>query len=119
MINQANHRIAVYIPSTLNGNEPAPSALVSEWVTTAKKTFAELFGGYTAYRAVGGWISPIHGLVEEPVVVVASHTDDHGLSLVGEVKAFAASVASGLQQEAVSVEVDNALQFVSPLSVAA
>ena len=59
------------------------------------------------------------GLVEEPVTVVASFTDDHGLNRLNEVKAFAAKMGRALSQEAVAVEVDHRLEFVTPLEVAA
>lgn len=114
-----NHRISVYIPSTTQDNEPAPADLIAEWVRTAKKKFAKLFGGFTAYRAVGGWVSPVHGLVEEPVTVITSFTDDHGLDRLGEVEEFAATVADALGQEAVTLEIDNSLQFVGALAAAA
>lgn len=116
---QASHRVAIYIPSTMNGNEPAPDRVIDQWVMTAKMKFANLFGGFTAYRAVGGWVSPVHGLVEEPVTVVTSFTDNDGLGLVGEVEELAANLAEALGQEAVAVEVDNRLQFISPLCAAA
>ena len=114
-----NHRIAVYIPSTTNGNQQAPADLIAKWVKSAKLKFANLFGGFTSYKAVGGWVSPTHGLIEEPVVVVASHTDDDGLDRLGEVEEFAAAVADSLGQEAVTIEVDNSLQFVGPLAAVA
>lgn len=114
-----NHRISLYIPSTINGNEPAPADLIARWVKSAKLKFSELFGGFTSYKAVGGWMSPIHGLIEEPVTVVASHTDDDGLDRLGEVEEFAAAVAEALGQEAVTLEIDNSLQFIGALAAAA
>lgn len=114
-----SHKIAVYIPSTVNGHEPAPADLIAKWVKSAKLKFAELFGGFTAHKAVGGWVSPIHGLVEEPVTVITSFTDDDGLDRLGEVEEFAAAVAEALGQEAVTVEIDNSLQFVGALTAAA
>lgn len=113
------HRVAIYIPSTINGNEPAPAHLIARWVKSAKLKFAELFGGFTAHRAVGGWMSQVHGLVEEPVTVVTAFTDDAGLDRLGEVEDFAAAVAEALGQEAVSVEIDNSLQFIGALAAAA
>lgn len=44
--------------------------------------------------------------------VVASHTDDAGLDRLGEVEEFAAAVAEALGPEAVTLEIDNSLQFV-------
>jgi hypothetical protein len=114
-----NHRVAVVIPSTINVNENAGRETVAEWVKAAKVKLADLFGGFTAYSAVGGWMSPVHGLVEEPVTVVSSFTDKAGLERLPEVKALAAEMAGVLAQEAVAVEVDNSLQFVPPLKLAA
>lgn len=113
------HKIAVIIPSTANINESAPEETINKWIKSAKIRFAELFGGFTSTNAVGGWVSPIHGLVEESVTIVSSFTDDIGLTRLGEVKAFASRLAEALSQEAVAVEVDHSLQFVTPLSVAA
>lgn len=113
-----NHKIGLIIPSTVNVNEAASPETVKKWVKCAKVQFAELFGGFTSHNAVGGWMSG-QGLVEEPVTVVASFTDDHGLNRLGVVKAFAAKMGRALGQEAVAVEVDHSLHFVPPLGVAA
>ncbi len=114
-----NHKISVIIPSTVNANEAASSETVNKWVRSAKTQFAELFGGFTSQNAVGGWLSPKHGLIEENVTVVSSFTDDHGLNHLGEVKAFAAKMGRALSQEAVALEVDHSLQFIPPLRIAA
>ena len=114
-----NHRISIYIPSTKNGNQPAPADLIAKWVKSAKIKFAKLFGGYTAHKAVGGWVSLNHGLIEESVTLITSHTDDDGLDRISEVEEFAATVAEALGQEAVTIEVDNSLQFVGALAAAA
>jgi hypothetical protein len=58
-------------------------------------------------------------LVEEPVTVVASFTDEQGLTRLGDVKALASQLAHGLKQEAVAIEVDHALHFVPPLAAVA
>jgi len=113
-----NHKIGIVIPSTVNVNEAAPTEIVSKWVKCAKKQFAELFGGFTSHNAVGGWLSPEHGLIEENVTVVSSFTDDRGLNRLNEVKLFAAKMGRALSQEAVAVEVDHSLHFVPPLGVA-
>ena len=114
-----NHKIAVIIPSTLNANRDASPEIVNRWVKCAKVQFAHLFGGFTSHNAVGGWLSPEHGLIEENVTVVSSFTDDHGLNRLGDVKAFAAKMGRALSQEAVAVEVDHSLHFIPPLGVAA
>lgn len=114
-----NHKIAVIIPSTTNVNESASTETINQWIKSAKTRFAQLFGGFTSYSAVGGWMSPEHGLVEENVTVVSSFTDEIGLSRLADVMAFASSMAKALSQEAVAVEVDHRMEFVSPLAMAA
>jgi len=110
-----NRRIAVYIPSTVKGNVPAPVALVEKWVKAAKVKLATLFGGFTATPGQGGWFSPEHGLIEEAVTIVASFTDDDGIRKHSEaVREFALLVAVAMEQEAVSVQIDNGLEFISP-----
>lgn len=113
-----NHKVAVFIPSTTNINEAASIETINQWIRSAKIRFAELFGGFTSHNAIGGWMSPIHGLVEESVTVVASFTDESGLAHLGEVKAFASRLAEALFQEAVAVEVDHSLHFITPVAVA-
>jgi len=54
-------------------------------------------------------MSPIHGLIEEPVTIITSFTDDDGLDRLGEVEEFAVAVAEALGQEAVTLEIDNSL----------
>lgn len=112
------HRIAVIVPSTVNASEAASHEVVAKWIKAAKMNFARLFGGFTAHKAVGGWVSQEHGLIEESVTVIASYTDEDGLGFVEAVKEFAAQMAEALGQEAVSVEVDHQLEFVSPLALA-
>jgi len=48
-----NVKIAVYVPSTVKGNQPAPSALIAKWVRESKIRLANLFGGFTSYHAEG------------------------------------------------------------------
>jgi prepilin signal peptidase PulO-like enzyme (type II secretory pathway) len=116
---RSNHKVAVIIPSTVNVSEAASSEEVAKWIKATKVKLANLFGGFTSYSAVGGWVSPTHGLVEEDVTIVSSFTDETGLKRLPEVKAFAAELAAGMGQEAVGVEVDHALHFVPPLAAAA
>lgn len=113
-----NHKISLIIPSTMNVSDEAPAHTVSKWVGCAKKQFAELFGGFTAFAAVGGWMSA-QGLVEESVTIVASYTDAIGLKKFDEVKAFASRMAFAMSQEAVAIEVDHRMEFVPPLALAA
>jgi len=113
-----NHRIGIVIPSTINVKEAAPNEIVNKWVRCAKVRFSELFGGFMSQNAVGGWMSPKHGLIEENVTVVSAFTDDYGLNRLNEVKAFAAKMGKAMSQESVAVEVDHRLELIPPLGVA-
>lgn len=113
-----NHKIALFIPSTIHVSEFAAPELIAQWIKRAKIEFAELFGGFTSYEALGGWMSA-QGLVEEPVTVVSSFTDDNGLDHLGEVRLLAEELAMALFQEAVAIEIDSQMEFISPLAVAA
>lgn len=108
-----NRKVAIYVPSTVNGNSPAPVETVKKWVARAKTKFALLFGGFTAFVANGGWYSSQNGLIEEQIVVVQSYTDDNGMGKMPEVLALAKEIAADMSQECVSVEHDGALTFVN------
>ena len=105
-----NHKIAIYVPSTKNGNQPAPE-LASIWRAKAQEKFAKLFGGFTEYAAKGGWWSDDHGLIQEDIAVVVAFAGD--LKKVYEVREFAILLQQAMGQECVSLEVDNTLEFVS------
>lgn len=107
-----NHKIAVYVPSTINGNTPAPQTLIDQWVRASKIKLANLFGGFTAYHGEGGWYSPEHGLIEESVTIVQAYTDEEGLSKVPQVRELAKEIAQAMSQEVVSVEVNGELHFI-------
>lgn len=111
-----NHMVAIYVPSTFAVGGKATPVLIEKWSFAAKQMMAKLFGGFTAYHAQGGWVSHDGtGLVSENILVVKAYTNDVGLSQHLEtVKQFAAEMAADMLQEAVSVEVDNTLDFVSP-----
>ena len=108
------HKIAIFIPSTVDGNQPAPSDLIHKMVQWAKMQFANRFGGFTVTQATGGYISPVHGLIEEEITIVASYCNDDDLSNVQEIRDFAAIVAKTMTQESVTVEVDGVVDFISP-----
>lgn len=107
------HKIAIYVPSTVNGNNPAPADQIDKWVRASKIKLANLFGGFTSYVAQGGWFSAEHGLVEESIIVVLAYTDDEGLTKLDKVNELAKEIANDMGQEAVSVEVDGTLNFIS------
>jgi hypothetical protein len=111
--NKVAFKVAVYVPSTLKGNQPAPPELIEKWVRASKIKMAGLFGGFTTLTGQGGWLSDTHGLIEETVTMVRSFTDEEGLKRIGEVKELAKQMAIEMEQEAISVEVAGELNFIT------
>ena len=107
-----NHKIAIYIPSTINGNVAAPTEMIEKWLRASKIKLASLFGGFTSYSGMGGWMSDTHGLIEEPVIIVQAFADTDGLAQLDQVRELAKEMASDMGQEMVSVEVDGTLNFI-------
>ena len=105
-------RIAVYIPSTVNAVENS-GELAEQITNRAAEKMSVLFGGATIQPAEGSWISDEHGYIKESVNIVYSYTDEQKLEqFAADVHALAVYVRDVMKQEAVSVEINNALYFV-------
>lgn len=62
-----NAKVAIYVPSTTDVNQPCDNKVVVNKVMTA---FSKWFGGCTSTPAVGGWVSNSGALVVENVTIV-------------------------------------------------
>jgi hypothetical protein len=115
-----DHKVALYIPSTVAVNKPCPD-LQGRMTDLALEQLSRLFGGATRLPAVGAWVSETHGLVKEPINFVFSFTDETTLSRhVDAVLGLAAQIGAEMLQEAVAVEIDGQLHLVdSKAAVAA
>lgn len=104
------HRVAVYVPGTNGVNTAADNA---RYVKMAAATLSNLFGGATATPAVGYWVSDAAGLVEEKTTVVYSYAAgahlERGLDVVID---FCADMRAELQQEAISLAIDDSMYFI-------
>ena len=109
---QLNHQIAVFVPSTFDGNKPA-KRMQKKAVKHAARRFCRYFGGCTATTATGFWNSPTKGLIpERQVIVYANCTEADKAKYTEAVTTFAKALCRWMKQEAVTVQIDNALQFV-------
>lgn len=109
---QLNHKICIYIPSTFDGNKPA-KRLQKKVSRKAAQRLATLFGGSTATKAVGFWVSKEKGLIPEAQTLIYSYcTESDKTAHLESVKTFAKAVCRWMKQEAVSIEIDNTLQFI-------
>lgn len=109
---QLNHKICIYVPSTFGGNKPA-KRMQRKAVKKAAGRFSRLFGGATAQQANGFWFSSEKGLIPEVQTLVYSYcTEADKDAHLESVKTFAQALCRWMKQEAVSIEIDNTLQFI-------
>lgn len=102
-----DQRIAVYVPATDNANEAVNNDAM---VKKCAALLSDLFGGATIQESRGAWLSEKHGLILEDTTVVYAYCTADGLRDHAEkVEAFALDMKAAMHQEAVSVEVNNAL----------
>lgn len=110
-----DRKVTIYVPGTTGRTTPDPEAQAT-WVDMVLEFLAVQFGGGTADApSTGAWMSPEHGLIKEPVVKVYSYTNVEGLQNgISAVLEFVGRIAREMGQEAVSVDFDGSLRFVTP-----
>lgn len=107
-----NHRISIFVPSTVDGNKPA-KRLAKKEAKRAAKYLCTYFGGATQQAAQGYWISDTKGLIkEEQTVIFAQCTEADREAHTAKVMAYAKRLARRMRQEAVTVVVDSEMYFI-------
>lgn len=116
-----DQRITVYVPGTINVDQPLGRKEQRAIVNRTLGHLAGLFGGATADSpSTGAYVSKTKGLVLERIVKVYAFTDKKTLAdNLSEVIQYAGFLAQELGQESVSVEVNGALHFVESIKQAA
>lgn len=105
-----DRKIALYIPAT---SGPAAACDNSAEVERAAALLSEAFGGATIQPGRGAWLSPSAGLVLENTTLVYAFTTAEGLEAgIDAVVDFAEAIKEEMQQEAVSLEIDNVLYII-------
>ena len=102
---ELNHKIAVYVPSTMSIDKPDNTAQLAMIDRIARDLSAK-FGGATAESVTGYWVSDTAGLVKESPVRVWAYADN-GYGLKDYAIALAERVKSEMSQDAVLCEVDS------------
>jgi len=109
-----NHKIAIYIPSTYNINESIPEAIHQKWVDEAATLLSESFGGATATKCMGYWVSDTKGLVKEHPTMVFAYCKESDLQLnIDDIVDFARLMNKELKQDAIGLELDNKMGFIA------
>jgi len=102
--------IKIYIPGTINVNQAIDN---SKYIDMALNLFSGFFGGSTKYKAIGTWISPVNGLIKENIDIVESYCTEKQLNEnINDILDFCFKLKHELNQENISLEVNNKLYFV-------
>ena len=103
-------RVALYVPSTTDTDKPTDNAAQVERVA---REFCGWFGGATAQQSAGYWISDTAGLVREAVTIVyAACTAAQLREHLPDVLQLAQQIKAEMQQEALSIQIDEALYII-------
>lgn len=101
-------KLAAYIPTEdHNGHVNEYDRAVV--LATAKRMFAEEYGGYTVVQGQGGWMGE-QGLVEEDVDILYIFSDQPNLR---QLRAIGRMVCNRLNQEAAAIEHSGEMEFVT------
>jgi hypothetical protein len=105
-----NHCVEIYVPSTINVDVPCDN---KKFVEQVAEKLTELFGGATATDGLGYWKSQ-NGLVTEKSTKVFSFVNNEQFNdkNLDKVVRIAEKVKKDMQQEAVTLVVDNVCYFV-------
>lgn len=106
------HRVAVTVPSTCGPDTPADAETVARWIAYTMRELSAACGGCTAVNGSGAWIDGSGRLICEAVTVCTSYTDAITAETVRAVREIAEAVRAGMDQDAVTVEIDGAAGFV-------
>jgi len=106
-------KYAVYVPGTKNVDHPLATDERREWTLAVIEKMSYVFGGATSQEALGGWISENGHLVIENVSIVFSYSATKTAEYETAVRGIASWLAAELNQEAVSIETPDGMDFVS------
>jgi hypothetical protein len=102
--------VKIYVPSTININQSFDS---QEWIDKTLSFLSQEFGGSTASKALGAWLSSKGELVKENVTMVFSYANQSQLEQsIDKVYDFCLDMKAKLSQEAIALEVNNELYLV-------
>lgn len=102
--------VKIYVPGTIDINTTFDNTLT---VNNTLKVLSSFFGGSTSYQAIGCWISQNIGLIKENVTICESYCKEADLKKhIDAIIQYCEDLKKELQQEAISLEINNKLYFV-------
>jgi len=107
---ERTNSIGVYIPSTINGNQPFDTGKYRE---KTLEFMAERFGGATCKTGTGVWNSEQLGLVGESVFIIHSYITQPDLNRhLDDVLDYIRQLKRELNQEAMALEINRKLTLI-------
>ena len=81
------------------------------------KRLAQMTGGYTSYKGIGGWVDDEGVLWSEPVYIVDAYWQTLAPSMTAKIQeglliSLCLTIAAELDQECVYLSIDGKVQFV-------
>lgn len=107
-----DHEIIVFVPSTIDGDKPAPELQEAKTVDT-EKFLSSLFGGCTTTTGRGSWIDDGKNLINEAVNLCAANCTAQQLeNNLGAVLRYCQDLCRDMSQYCISLKIDGRLFFI-------
>lgn len=106
-----NQFVSVYVPGTKQVNVPLTGKEKKRYTRETGRRLSVLFGGATAQKVEGYWISDGGGLVIEDITIVKSYHDKESCLALEGARAIAVWLKVALQQESVTIETNGGIEF--------
>ncbi len=111
-----SHYFRLTVPSTVDKNV-SNTEKQSFCVDHIATEFAKMFGGFSSYAGFGGWVSKDKGLIKESVIFVESWCSYEQFKKYQKaVLKLAYWLCSEMSQEAVALQINKKLQFVTAIT---
>lgn len=105
-----NSNVKIYVPSTSNVDEQIDS---SQKVLETLTFLSEKFGGSTATKAMGAWITQKGSLVTENVTMVLSYCNQNDLTnSIEDIYQYCVKMKLDMKQESIALEVNGEMYLV-------
>ena len=102
-------KVSIYVPSTYHDG-PAPEHIVNYYVNDTLKKLSQLYGGATAQVVNGAWYSEeLDKVIREKITICYSYCENYNRD---DLVTICENLKIVFQQESVSLEINNSLEFV-------
>lgn len=102
------NKISIYVPSTYR-DQAAPENVINFYVADTLKKLSVMFGGATATKARGAYVSNDGALIMEDITIVYAYCEEYNRA---DLEAICRDLKTVFMQEAVSLEINNTLEFI-------